>query len=109
MLQPTYNCITPSGAMTPPPIGTEMAVPANTWTRLQGTATFPPADAPVGCKLLVAAVYVRHDGTACSGPPCPDLFIDDVSITLAPLSRWRVPPRRGALSVFRPHVRSSRH
>jgi hypothetical protein len=68
--------------MTPAPIVTAMAVPGNTWTELKGTATFPPADAPPGCKLLVAAVYVRHEGTACTGP-CPDLLIDDVSITVA--------------------------
>ena len=83
MLQPTYNCVSPTGQMTPPPIATAMAVPKNTWVELKGTATFPPADAPVGCKLSLAGVYVRHEGTACTGK-CPELFIDDVSVTLAP-------------------------
>jgi hypothetical protein len=83
MLQPTFNCFTPTGQMMPPPIATVTEVPGNTWVRLQGTATLPPADAPPGCKMSFAAVYVRHEGTACSGP-CPDLFIDDVSITIAP-------------------------
>ena len=82
MLQPTYNCVTPTGPMTPPAIATVTAVPKNTWVELKGTATFPPADAPTGCKLSLAAIYVRHEGTACSGP-CPELFVDDVSITLA--------------------------
>ena len=82
MLVPTYNCVTPTGAMTPPAIATATAVPKNTWVELKGTATFPPADAPAGCKLSLAAVYVRHEGTACSGP-CPELFVDDVSVTLA--------------------------
>jgi hypothetical protein len=83
MLQPTYNCISPPGQVVPPPIAVETAVPKNTWVELKGTATLPPADAPTGCKLSLASVYVRHEGTACSGP-CPELFVDDVSITLAP-------------------------
>ncbi len=58
MLQPTYNCVSPTGQMTPPAIATAMAVPKNTWVELKGTATFPPADAPVGCKLSLAA-YLR--------------------------------------------------
>jgi hypothetical protein len=82
VLQPTYNCITPSGAVTPPAIATAMAVQPNTWVELKGTGTFPPADAPKDCKLLLAAVYVRQEGTACTGP-CPDLFVDDVEIKLA--------------------------
>ena len=83
MLQTTYNCINPPGTMSPTsPIAMVADVPRNTWVELKGTATFPPADAPVGCKLSLAAVYVRHEGTACNGP-CPELFIDDVSITLA--------------------------
>jgi hypothetical protein len=83
MLQTTYSCINPPGAMSPTaPIAMVTGVAKNTWVELKGTATFPPADAPAGCKLSLAAVYVRHEGTACSGP-CPELFIDDVSITLA--------------------------
>jgi hypothetical protein len=68
--------------VTPPAIATAMAVQPNTWVELKGTGTFPPADAPKDCKLLLAAVYVRQEGTACTGP-CPDLFVDDVEIKLA--------------------------
>jgi hypothetical protein len=86
MLVPTYNCITPATAVTPPPIAAALAVPPDTWTELAGTGTFPPADAPAGCKLQTAAVYVRTDGTACGTGTglveCPDLYVDDVSITL---------------------------
>ena len=72
MLQPTYNCINmPAPTTLPPPIGTVTAVPKDTWVELKGTATFPPADAPAGCKLSLAAVYVRHEGTACSGANVP--------------------------------------
>jgi hypothetical protein len=88
MLQPTYTCISPAGAVTPPPITTVANVAGNTWTQLMGTAVFPPADAAVGCKLSLAAVFVRHEGTACGAGAgqveCPDLYIDDVSITLTP-------------------------
>ena len=61
-------------------------VAPNTWTQLTGTAVFPPANAPAGCKLLLAAVYVQHDGTACGRGgqvECPELFVDDVSMTMA--------------------------
>jgi carbohydrate binding protein with CBM4/9 domain len=88
ILQHTYNCITPAGLITPPPITTATAVAANTWTRLTGTAVMPPADAAPGCKVQNAAVYVRTEGTACGTGTgqveCPDLYVDDVSITAAP-------------------------
>jgi hypothetical protein len=85
ILQPTYSCIAPAGLVTPPPIKTELAVPGDTWIELKGTGVFPPADAPSGCKLSSAAVYVRTDGTSCNGgADCPDLYIDDVSIKLTP-------------------------
>ena len=46
---------------------------------------FPPANATAGCKLAVAAVNVQQAETgACSTIECPDLYIDDVSITIAP-------------------------
>jgi hypothetical protein len=82
-LQPVYECVTPTGPVMPPVIKTETAVPGGVWKQLTGTAVFPPANAPAGCKLRTAAVYVRTDGTACSTQvECPDLYIDDVSITL---------------------------
>ena len=79
------------GRSTLPAIATATDVAPNTWTQLTGTGAFPPANAAAGCKLLLAAVYVQHDGTACgtgAGIECPDLFIDDVSDpTLGALSR----------------------
>jgi len=82
ILQPTYSCITGSGPMMPP-IKTELGVPGDTWREIKGTVVLPPADAPAGCKLSSAAVYVRTDGTTCNGgTDCPDLYIDDVSIKL---------------------------
>jgi len=85
ILQPTYSCITPAGPVTPAPIKTESGVPADTWIELKGTGVFPPADAPSGCKLSSAAIFVRTDGTACGGATeCPDLYVDDVTIKLTP-------------------------
>jgi len=51
--------------------------------------TLPPPDAPAGCKLVQAAIAVRQiDAGTCTASggtlECPDLYIDDVSITLAP-------------------------
>jgi hypothetical protein len=88
VLQPTYTCLTPNTPVTPPPIAMAAMVPGNTWTQLTGTVTFPPANATAGCKLAVAAVYVRQENGTCGAGSgqieCPDFFIDDVSITLAP-------------------------
>ena len=85
-LQPVYECITPTGPVMPPVIKTETAVAGGVWKQLTGTGVFPAANAPAGCKLRTAAVYVRTDGTACGTGTgqveCPDLYIDDVSITL---------------------------
>jgi len=87
VLQPTYTCI--GGALVaPPPIATATMVAGNVWTHLTGTAVFPPADAAAGCKLGQAAVHVQQEGTACGSASgqveCPDLYVDDVSVTLAP-------------------------
>jgi hypothetical protein len=86
MLQPTYSCITPAGVVSTAVIGAVLSVSPDTWTELKGSATFPPPDAPAGCKLNSAAIYVRTDGTACGTGTgqveCPDLYVDDVSITL---------------------------
>jgi carbohydrate binding protein with CBM4/9 domain len=84
-LQTTYTCVSPPGAILPPAIATATQVPGQTWVQLTGTATLPPADAPAGCKLASAAVYVHQTASgACTAGECPDLYIDDVSITLAP-------------------------
>jgi hypothetical protein len=87
MLQPTYTCVGGS-AVVPPAIVTVPDVAPNTWTELKGMGVFPPANAAAGCKLLLAAVHVQHDGSACGTATgqveCPDLFIDDVSVTLVP-------------------------
>ena len=87
MLQPTYTCI--GGAqVTPPPIAMTTDVQGNTWTQLSGTVVFPPANATAGCKLSLAGVHVQHDGNTCGtvAPQveCPDLFVDDVSVTFIP-------------------------
>lgn len=86
-LQPAYTCLG-SAQVLPPPIATATAVAGATWTELTGTVTLPPADATPGCNLSQASVYVAQEpgtcGTGAGQVECPDLFVDDVSITLAP-------------------------
>ena len=87
VLQPTYTCAGGS-AQFPAAIATAANVAGNTWTPLSGTVTFPPVNAAAGCKLTAAAVYVQQQdsgtcGTGAGQIECPDLFVDDVSITLA--------------------------
>jgi hypothetical protein len=82
-LLPLYSCIgnptvyfgAPSAAVTTPP---------GQWTRLSGTFVFPPAAAPAGCVLSQASVVFgqAETGTCGSTVECPDLFVDDASITL---------------------------
>jgi hypothetical protein len=64
------------------------SVAANNWNTLSGTVTFPPVNAPATCKLAAAAIYMQQEGGTCGTGTgqieCPDLFIDDVSISLAP-------------------------
>jgi hypothetical protein len=89
VLQPTYTCAaaTPA-AVFPPPIAIASQAGGNGWNTLSGTVTFPPAGAAAGCKLISAAIYVQQEGGTCGAGvgqiECPDLFVDDVSITLAP-------------------------
>lgn len=87
VLQPTYTCIGGS-LVAPPAIVTATMVASNTWTQLTGTVEFPPADAAAGCELAQAAFHVQQEGTACGSASgqveCPDLYVDDVSVTLAP-------------------------
>jgi hypothetical protein len=86
-LQTTYTCAGGS-AVTPPPIKTLAMVAAGNWVQLTGTAVLPPASAAAGCKMTAAAVYLTQEGTACGTGTgqveCPDLYVDDVSITLGP-------------------------
>jgi Carbohydrate binding domain len=83
VLRPSYTCL--GGAqviMTP--IASEEAVPANTWTMLTGTVVLPPANATAGCKLIDADVHVEQEAGTCDTIECPDLFLDDAAITIAP-------------------------
>jgi hypothetical protein len=82
-LLPLYSCIgssvvhsgAPSAAVTAPP---------GVWTQVTGTFVLPPADAPAGCVLSQASVTLgqAETGTCGSTVECPDLFVDDASITL---------------------------
>jgi hypothetical protein len=84
ILQPTYTCANASAPL-PAPLFTAPAVPPNTWTTLTGTVSFPPANAPPGCLLSDAAVYMQQEAGACgTGIECPDLYVDEVSITPSP-------------------------
>jgi len=87
VLQPVYTCLGGTQQF-PAPIATATNVGGNGWNVLSGTVTFPPANAPSGCKLTSAGVYMQQEGGTCGTGAgqieCPDLFVDDVSITLAP-------------------------
>jgi hypothetical protein len=60
------------------------------WTPLTGVMAFPPHDAPQGCKLTSASLWVTQAdvgtatacGTGAGQIECPDIFVDDVSIIL---------------------------
>ena len=85
-LEGTYTCAGGSAQFPAPFVGVSQ-VGGNSWNTLTGTVTFPPANAAAGCKLTAAAIYVQQEfanGGSCSGIECPDIFVDDVSITLAP-------------------------
>jgi hypothetical protein len=87
MLTPTYTCLGGS-AQFPGAAVTASQVSGSTWNQLSATITYPPANAPAGCKLKAAAVYVQQESGTCISAggqtECPDLYVDDVSITLAP-------------------------
>jgi len=100
MLQPTYMCDGDSGMSYPNAVATASNVPgstvaAQTWTQLSAKVTFPPANARAGCKLAggasqgtAPALYIQQESGPCGSGigqiECPDVYIDDVSITLAP-------------------------
>jgi len=87
MLQPVYTCGT-GGQQFPAPVATASNVAGGTWNQLSGTITFPPPEAPAGCQLSSAGLYIQQEGGTCGSGPgqveCPDIYVDDVSITLAP-------------------------
>jgi hypothetical protein len=80
---PLYSCVgnpvvhfaAPSAAVTASP---------GQWSQLTATVVLPPADAPAGCVLSQASVALgqAETGTCGSTVECPDLFVDDASITL---------------------------
>jgi hypothetical protein len=82
-LQPAYSCIGSATVYTPTNSMVTAPATANTWTSLGGTFVFPPLDAPAGCQLSTAAVYVQQaESGTCGTIECPDLYLDDASITL---------------------------
>ena len=82
-LQPVYSCIGSAILYTPTNSMVTVTATPNSWTPLSGTFVFPPLDAPAGCELSSAAVYVQQgESGACSAIECPDLYLDDASITL---------------------------
>ena len=87
LLTPTYTCLGGS-AQFPGAAVTASQVAGSTWNQLSATITYPPANAPAGCKLKAAGVYVQQEGGNCGTGAgqieCPDIYVDDVSITLAP-------------------------
>jgi hypothetical protein len=82
-LQPVYSCIGSSTIYSPTNSMVTVTAPINSWMPLTGTFVFPPLDAPAGCELSSASVYVQQaESGLCSAIECPDLFLDDASITL---------------------------
>jgi hypothetical protein len=72
-------------------VATTAPLPPGMWVALSTSAVaFPPSDAPKGCKLLGAgtAFWVTQAdggpacGTGTSQVECPDIYLDDASITL---------------------------
>jgi hypothetical protein len=85
-LVPTYTCLG-APVTTGSAIVTSTAIGGGTWVTLSGTVTLPPASATAGCRLTQAAIVVQQEAGPCvaaAGGECPDLFVDDVSITLTP-------------------------
>jgi hypothetical protein len=87
VLQSAYTCLGGTTTVPATPIVTTASLPGGTWTQLSGTVALPPADAPAGCKLTDAVVYMQQAETGTcvtSGGAleCPDLYVDDISITL---------------------------
>ena len=85
-LQAGYTCLNDGSNVYTDTLAIQYAQPL-TWTPLTSTYAFPPHRAPkAGCKLTSAALQVTQgdgSGLSCGTQvECPDLFVDDVSITL---------------------------
>jgi len=82
-LRPLYGCVGNATGYYAAPSAPVVAHPGQ-WTQVTGTFVFPPADAPAGCVLSQASVALGQGemGTCGSGLECPDLFVDDASITV---------------------------
>jgi hypothetical protein len=79
-----YRCLGETSSHYPT-LATVNAVAGNTWTQLSvSNLAMPPTGAPAGCKLIQANFYVQQEGGTCGTIECPDLFIDDASLTVAP-------------------------
>jgi hypothetical protein len=83
VLQPTYTCLGGT-QVTPPAVAIAASKAGNIWATLTGSVALPPADAPAGCRLIQAEVHVQQESGICSSIECPDIYIDDISITAAP-------------------------
>jgi hypothetical protein len=91
-----YNCLgDPTGPGNGPRTKviaqTAAALPTGMWAPLSSNAVaFPPSDAPKGCKMTGAAFWVTQAeaiqgnpcGTGTGQVECPDLFVDDATISL---------------------------
>ncbi len=82
-LLPLYSCIGSSTSYYATPSAPVVAH-AGQWTQVTGTFVFPPPDAPAGCVLSQASVALGQGETGDCGSTleCPDLYVDDASITL---------------------------
>jgi hypothetical protein len=82
-LLPLYSCIGSSAGYYGTP-STPVVAAAGRWTQVTGTFVLPPPDAPAGCALSQASIALgqAETGTCGSTAECPDLFVDDASITL---------------------------
>jgi len=88
VIQPAYTC---SGGTQK--LGPQITLPGtggnpglvdpNTWVTLSGTITLPPANEAAGCIMSQASLTLQQGDTgACSTVECPDLFLDDASVTI---------------------------
>jgi len=89
VLQPSYTCmvngVSMAAANAAPIVlsGTGKADAGN-WVNLTGTVVLPPLDAPAGCVMAQASVTLQQAETGVCGSTveCPDLYLDDASISL---------------------------
>jgi hypothetical protein len=84
-----YSCLgDPANSIRQKTVATTTPLPTGQWTPLSASAVaLPPSDAPKGCKMTSAAFWVTQVeqgacGTGTGQIECPDLFVDDATITL---------------------------